>query len=272
MTRTNIASKQQIIGSETKHIVMIGAGNVATHISRHLHAQGHAIGCVWSRTPESARALASEVGSKACIHVAEVPRKADFYILAVPDRAVTEMAAELSGCHGICLHTAGALSVDVFQGLFPEYGVMYPLQTLSKAHELPAGQIPFLVEGSSGKVSDQVHELASSISGRAERADSATRLIIHLAAVFANNFSNHMVHIAHEILKEQNLSVSLLDPLLEETYQKILSAGPKEAQTGPALRDDQLTMNKHIELLKSHPEWEKLYTFISREIDRSREE
>ena len=251
---------------------MIGAGNVSTHLSRHLHAQGHTIGCVWSRTPESARALASEVGAKACTNVAEVPRKADFYILSVPDRAVAEMAAEFAGCHGIWMHTAGALSLDIFKDLFPEYGVMYPLQTLSKAQPLSLGHIPFLVEGSSVEVSDQMYELASSISGRVERTDSATRLLIHLASVFANNFSNHMVHIAHAILEESNLPVSILDPLLEETYQKILSLGPKEAQTGPAVRNDRFTMEQHIELLKNHPEWENLYTFISQEIGRSREE
>ena len=149
---------------------------------------------------------------------------------------------------------------------------MYPLQTLSKAHPLRLGHIPFLVEGSSREVSEKVFTLASSISERVEVVDSATRLIIHLASVFANNFSNHMVHIAHRILKEQNLSATLLDPMLEETYRKIIRVGTREAQTGPAVRDDQITMKRHIELLKNHPEWEKLYTFISREIARYREE
>jgi len=272
LTKTNIASKNQIIGSETKHIVLIGAGNVATHLSRHLHAQGHRIDCIWSRTLDSAQALATEVGADACTTVSEIPRKADFYILSVPDGAVAHMAAELTDCQGIWLHTAGTLSIEIFKGLFSEYGVMYPLQTLSKAQPLHLGHIPFLVEGSAREVSEKISTLASSISGRVETADTSTRLFIHLAAVFANNFSNHMVHIAHAILKEHKLPVSMLDPLLEETYQKILSVGPKEAQTGPAVRDDQITMKKHIELLKSHPEWEKLYTFISREIDRSREE
>ncbi|TFH21115.1 MAG: DUF2520 domain-containing protein [Bacteroidia bacterium] len=272
MTKTNIASKNQIIGSETKHIILIGAGNVATHISRHLYAQGHKIECVWSRTPGPARALAGVVGAKATSTVSEVPQKADFYILAIPDGAVAGMATEFADCQGIWLHTSGALSMDVFKGLFPEYGVLYPLQTLSRAHPLPLGHIPFLVEGSSVEVSEKVHDLASSISERVEAADSPTRLIIHLAAVFANNFSNHMVHIAHQILKEQNLSVAMLDPLLEETFQKITRVGAREAQTGPAFRDDHETMKRHIELLKNHPEWEKLYTFISREIEKSREE
>jgi predicted short-subunit dehydrogenase-like oxidoreductase (DUF2520 family) len=245
---------------------------VATHLSRHLHAQGHRIGCVWSRTLNPAKELAQELGTEACTSLSDIPEKADFFILAVPDGAIGTTAAGLRDRQGIWLHTAGAVSIDVFKPYFPEYGVMYPLQSLSKAKPLRLGNMPFLVEGSSAEVSEEILSLASSISGSTEIADSATRLFVHLAAVFANNFSNHMIHIAHEILKEHKLPVSMLNPLLEETYQKILSVGPKEAQTGPAVRDDQITMKKHTELLKSHPEWEKLYTFISREIDRSREE
>jgi predicted short-subunit dehydrogenase-like oxidoreductase (DUF2520 family) len=185
---------------------------------------------------------------------------------------MADLAAEFRGSQGIWMHTAGALSMDVFKGLFAGYGVLYPLQTLSKDVPLQSGQIPFLVEGSSGEVSAQILGLASTISGRVQQADSKSRLIFHLAAVFANNFSNHMVRIAHQILQEQHLSADILTPLLEETFQKMMRVGPGEAQTGPAVRDDQVTIKRHIECLKNHPEWEKLYTFMSREIARSREE
>jgi len=271
LRKTDIASKTQIIGSESKHIVLIGAGNVATHVSRHLYARGHRISCVWSRTPASARILADTVGAESATHESEVPRKADFYLVAVPDDAVAELAARFTDCAGVWLHTAGSLPMDVFKDFFPKYGVLYPLQTLSKASPMSPGPIPFLVEGSSEDTSRKVHELASSISQNVEAADSATRLMVHLAAVFANNFSTHMVHIAQGILKEQNLSLKMLDPLLEETFQKIIRVGADEAQTGPAVRGDQETMKRHREILKNHPEWEKLYTFISREIKRSRE-
>ncbi len=271
MKRTGIAFNHRIIGSDAKHIVIIGAGNVATHVSRHLHAQGHRISVVWSRTPGSARALADTLGAKACTRLSEVEHRADFYLFAVPDSAVATLAAELSGCRGIWLHTAGALSMDVFRGLAEEYGVLYPLQSLSKIHPVRLGHIPFLIEGSSGEVEKKVYDLAISITQRVEAADSDTRLMIHLAAVFANNFSNHMVHIAYEILQELKLPVHLLEPLLEETFQKIIDVGPLQAQTGPAVRNDRETMNRHIELLKTHPEWEKIYTFVSREIAKSRE-
>ena len=245
---------------------------MATHVSRHLHAQGHIIDAVWSRTEESARKLAAGLKTKAIGTIEELPGKADFYLVAVPDDAVKDVAKEYSGHQGIWMHTAGSLPMDVFKGHFSEYGVMYPLQTLSSERPVRLGLLPFLVEGSSTGVSDKVYALALSISGRVQMCDSAQRLSIHLAAVFANNFSNHMVDIAQQILKEKNLPLNMLDPLLEETFHKIDSMGARDAQTGPAVRNDQLTMEKHRELLKSHPEWEKLYTFISREIQRSREE
>jgi predicted short-subunit dehydrogenase-like oxidoreductase (DUF2520 family) len=262
LRKTDIAFKHQIIGSESKHIVLIGAGNVATHLARHLYARGHRISCVWSRTPASARALADTLGAASASHESEVPGQADFYLVAVPDDAVAEVAARFTDCAGIWLHAAGSLPMDVFKDFFPEYGVFYPLQTLSKASPLSPGPIPILVEGSSEDALRKVRELALSISQNVEAADSATRLMVHLAAVFANNFSTHM---------EQDLSPKMLDPLLEETFQKIISLGAGKAQTGPAVRGDQETMKRHREMLKNHPEWEKLYTFISREIVRSRE-
>jgi len=250
---------------------MIGAGNVATHISRHLHSAGHKIECIFSRSRESADSLAAEVGSMATSDPDKLPRKANFYIICVPDQAVAEVAARFQGWKGIWLHTAASVSVEVFYGITDEFGVLYPLQTLSRDRKIRKGQIPFLVEGSSSVVLEKIIDLALSISGRVEEAGFQSRLKVHLAAVFANNFSNHMVHIAQQILEAARCNPSMLGPLLEETFQKLKDLDAQGAQTGPAIRGDRETMNKHRELLKDHPEWEKLYTFISREIERSRE-
>jgi predicted short-subunit dehydrogenase-like oxidoreductase (DUF2520 family) len=272
LTRTNIASKNQIIESlDSYNIVMIGAGNVSTHISRHFLSAGHQISCIYSRSEESAQRLSGELGVPGTSNMEEVPLEADFFILCVPDHTVAEVAEQLRGRKGIWLHTAGALSIDVFQVIAKEFGVLYPLQSLSKDRNIQKGHIPFLVEASSPQVLERISALGHSISERVEEVDSYTRLKVHLAAVFANNFSNHMVHVAEQILKEANMDAGLLDLLLEETFHKLREMEPGSAQTGPAVRGDHETMNKHIELLKDHPEWEKLYTFISRDIERSRE-
>jgi len=250
---------------------MIGAGNVSTHISRHFLSAGHRISCVYSRTEEAAQKLSGKLGVPGTSNLEEVPWEANFFIICVPDSAVAEVAEQLRGRKGIWLHTAGTLSMDVFEGISDEFGVLYPLQSLSKGRNIARGRIPFLVEASSLQVMERIRALACSVSERVEEVDSHMRLKVHLAAVFANNFSNHMVHVAQQILVEGNLDTGLLDLLLEETFQKLREMDSLSAQTGPAVRGDLETMNKHRELLKDHPEWEKLYTFISRDITRSRE-
>jgi predicted short-subunit dehydrogenase-like oxidoreductase (DUF2520 family) len=250
---------------------MLGAGNVSTHISRHLHSKGHRISCIYSRTLESASLLANEFGGIATTDLHEVPDQEDFYLVCVPDQAVVSVLSHFKGWKGIWLHTAGALPMDLFKGLQNRYGVLYPLQTLNKNQDISLASTPFLVEGSSAEVTETVKKLADNITTNVQEIDSEKRLTIHLAAVFANNFSNHMVHIAQQILQENKLDLKLLDPILKETVRKIGLMGAGAAQTGPALRNDQLTIQKHLELLKNHPEWEKLYTFVSRDISKTRE-
>jgi len=250
---------------------MIGAGNVSTHISRHFHLAGHQISCIYSRTDIGAQQLAAELGVPGTSVIEDVPVDADFYILCVPDRVVLEVAEKFRHISGIWLHTSGALSMNLFQDAFKQYGVLYPLQTLSRSRPLEPSQVPCLVEGSSPQVLASVMKLALSVYRTVEEVSSEKRLVIHTAAVFANNFSNHMVHIAKELISEQNIDPQMIEPILKETFEKIMALGTVEGRTGPAIRGDQETMNKHIELLKDHPEWEKLYTFISRDIERSRE-
>ena len=251
---------------------MIGAGNVSTHISRHLFSKGHQISCVYSRNSEAATELAGELGAMGTNIPDIVPNNADFYIVSVPDSAVAEVVETFSHLKGTWLHTAGALSMEIFEGNQSHFGCIYPLEALSKNRKVDLQGTPFLVEGSSPEVTTQIKALASSISNHLHEVNSATRLSIHLSAVFANNFSNHMVTIGQQLMREKGVDVNLLNPILEETFSKMARVGAKQAQTGPAIRKDRVTMQKHIELLKDHPEWEKLYTFISREIDRSRDE
>jgi predicted short-subunit dehydrogenase-like oxidoreductase (DUF2520 family) len=244
---------------------------VATHLSRDLHAAGHTIDCIWSRSQAHADRLASEFGSVGISDPELLPSNTDFCLVAVPDGVIYELTGKFKDQGGIWMHTAGAVSMDVLAGSFSRCGVLYPLQTLSSGRNVQLHDTPFLVEGSNQEVTRSIHTLASCISRTVIEMDSSQRLVVHLAAVFANNFSNHMVTIAKEILKQQKMDPSLLDPLLRETFSKMMEMGPENAQTGPAARMDHETIQKHLEWIKSHPEWEKLYTFISRDIMRSRQ-
>ncbi len=270
MRRINIASKTKVIESSGPYkIVILGAGNVALHISRHLYLAGQQVSCIWSRSIDKARQVAAASGSVAVLDADEVPGDADFYLVAVTDQAIAEVASLFSGRKGIWVHTAGAVGMDQLSGNFENYGVLYPLQTLSWHRQVSMDDTPFLVEGSSRAVLMKIHALASSITESVVDMDSADRFTVHLAAVFANNFSNHMVTIATRIIEENGGSFSMLEPLIRETFLKMRETGPAGAQTGPAVRGDEQTIRKHLELLKGNPDWQKLYTFISRDIVRS---
>ena len=272
MRKTNTVFKNQIIeSSDSYKIVMIGAGNVATHVSRHLHSSGHKLQCIYSKSGVSAKTLAAELGVPGTSNREEVPAEADFYFICVPDREVPGIASKFSDTKGIWLHTSGALPMSILQPVSDRYGVLYPLQTLSRSRPLAASQIPCLVEGSAKDVTASIMNLALSVFERVEKVNSEQRLVIHTAAVFTNNFSSHMVHIGRELLAQREVDPQLLNPLLEETFAKIRDLGTVEGRTGPAVRGDQGTMNKHIELLQDHPAWQKLYTFISRDIERTRD-
>ena len=238
---------------------------MATHLALHFQKAGHRVTCIYSRSGIPAQQLAERVGAKGTRSPASVPRESDFYFLCVPDAVVPEVSRQFTGYHGIWLHCAGALPMDVLAA-HPRYGVFYPLQTFSRELPLSPDTIPVLVEGSSGEVTGEIKKLAGSVSGTVRLMETPDRLALHLAAVFANNFTNHMVHIAQQILRKNGVDQQLIFPLLEETVHKLSTMEAADAQTGPALRGDRETMQRHLELLKAYPEWENLYTFISRNI------
>jgi predicted short-subunit dehydrogenase-like oxidoreductase (DUF2520 family) len=246
---------------------VIGAGKVASLLARHLYSAGHEISGVWSRDRDHTRALAVALGTAEIQDPDGLPVDADIYLMAVSDGAIPEVAGRFRDYPGTWVHTAGAVPMETL-GAFDRYGVLYPLQTFTEGRELSLKETPILVEGSDPEVCSQIRSLASSVSENVLDVDSGDRLVIHLAAVFANNFSNHMVTVAGRILKEYGHDPALLGPILRETFRKIMEMGPERAQTGPAARGDQATMEKHLQLLKRHSGWEKIYTFISRDIGK----
>ncbi len=250
----------------------MGAGNVGTHLSRSLHQAGHQILCIYSRRSLPAGRLATEVNSRGTSRKEDVPEEADYYLLALPDSAIADAVHQWKHCRGTWLHTSGAVPLNVFSGLPHPSGVLYPLQTFTRQREIRMKEVPFLVEGSDRQTLRRILSLAQSLSSRVHEMDSERRLFIHMAAVFANNFSNHMVYIARELMARGGHDAALLDPLLRETMEKILEMGAAGAQTGPALRGDRGTMERHLELLKSYPGWDKLYTFVSQDIQARKED
>jgi predicted short-subunit dehydrogenase-like oxidoreductase (DUF2520 family) len=244
-------------------IVIIGAGNVASHLSFALKKHNFLIRCVYSRSIYSAKQLGEDLGVDFTTEFDSIPKNADLYIIAVKDDALVEVIRNFTLGNATIVHTAGSISMDIFQGLYKEYGVLYPLQTFSKSRDLDFNEIPICIEASNKLLENKLFELSSCLSKDVKIVSSEKRKKMHLAAVFVCNFVNHMYVAATELLADEDISFEILKPLINETARKAIESDPYMAQTGPAVRDDQNILQKHIEMLKEYPEFQKIYRFVS---------
>lgn len=247
-------------------IVLIGAGNVATHLALAFQKSGQVVIQVYSKQFENAVGLAKKLNCGYTDSLKAIDKTADIYIIAVKDDAVAEVAEQLKLRGKIVAHTSGSVEMAVLKSSSSNYGVFYPLQTFSKSNKVNMRAVPLCLEASNSATLKTLSTLAECISNNVQRINSEQRRTIHLAAVFACNFSNHMYAIAETILKSNSLSLDILKPLIEETAKKIQHASPVEMQTGPAVRNDKKTMDSHLQLLGERKEYKKLYQLISKSI------
>lgn len=248
-----------------KEIVIIGAGNVATHLTLALKNAGHIIKQVYSRNISNADCLARLVDAEPISDLKLVCSDAAFYIIAVSDGAISLVAESLPNVSGIVAHTAGSVPLSVLEK-FKLHGVFYPFQTFTKDRGLDFINIPILIEGSRPDVNRELSALASSISENVQKADSIKRATLHVAAIFSSNFVNHMYSISQDLLERSGLDFNLLKPLIAETTQKALSINPIDAQTGPARRRDFGIMEEHSERLSDTELYKEIYSLISKSI------
>lgn len=226
-----------------KRVVLFGNGHVGSHLATAIESlDGYRIVYHYTR-------------SKGGI-ITDIPRDADIYLFAIPDSALAELWSLMPPTTGVWLHTAGSVSLEEISKHHGRSGVIYPLQTFTKGKALEWSSVPVYYEGD-----DEVKALAHSLSPLASYADSRQRARMHLAAVVACNFSNYLISIAEGILQEAKVHPKALQPLLHEMVNKLDILSAKEAQTGPALRRDENTMHKHMQMLeKEHVE---LYRILS---------
>jgi len=255
--------KQKKINS----LVMIGAGNVATHMALALHENGLKIDQVWSRTKESALALAARLKTSICTDLSLIETNADLYIISTPDNTIDGVVEQLSQLNDqLVVHTSGTIPMKSLKPISKNYGVLYPLQTFSKKKDIIFENIPILVEANNEESFEKLFVLAKVLSKSVQHLDSEKRAILHLAAVFASNFPNYLYSVADDLLQENDLSFNLLKPLIMETGTKVMDSKPSVVQTGPAVRKDHTTINKHLEMLSGNPEYRKLYKLMSKMI------
>ena len=251
-------------------IALIGAGNVATCLGPRLKEAGHEITAVYSRTVESARALADRLGATYTTDLNAVPAS-DAAIVMLKDDALKELAPAIADSlkDSLLLHTAGSVSMDIwYTAGAMKYGVLYPMQTFSKTSVIDWSQVPLFIEGSSDQTLNSIRELALTVSPDVTVLSSEGRRKLHLAAVFTCNFSNHMYAIAQKLLADEGVPFRVMLPLVRETARKVETISPQDAQTGPAIRGDRKVIDEHLELLKAYPEYAELYRLISIDINK----
>ncbi|MBR1447762.1 MAG: DUF2520 domain-containing protein [Prevotella sp.] len=248
-------------------IVFIGAGRLATNLARALHAQGHRITAVYSRTMASAEALCSLCGGTPTTDLASLPLEADAFVLAVKDSVLGELIARLDEGreNQAFFHTAGSVPLSVF-GSHRHGGVIYPMQTFSKERPVDFSRVPIFIEGDSEDTLALAERIARSVSSEVRRLSSEDRRHLHLAAVFACNFANHCYALSARILEKHGVPFSVMLPLIEETAQKVETMHPREAQTGPAIRYDENVIEAQKQLLADEPMMRQVYELMSKSI------
>jgi predicted short-subunit dehydrogenase-like oxidoreductase (DUF2520 family) len=247
------------------NIIIIGTGNVATVFGKLFKHSGFNVQQVYGRNGIVAKDLADELNAEYCTSFNQIFLHADLYVIAISDRALYELPETFHLGDKLVVHTAASVPKDVLKKLSVSYGVMYPLQTLRKETVL-IHELPLLVDANNDISKELVHAVARRLTNKVSFASDEERLKYHVAAVTVNNFSNHLYTLAEIFCNKEGIDFRLLTPLIEETASRIRHYAPKEVLTGPASRNDLVTIDKHINLLEKHPQLKLVYQQLTSSI------
>ena len=243
-------------------VSFIGSGNVASKLAEAIFNANIKISKIYSNTFENAKTLANKVNAIAISSISAFDKNTDIIIIAISDESLYTIDYKQLPDNALICHTSGSVNMQVLNNC-KNYGIFYPLQTFSKQTNINYSNIPFCLEASSEENLNILWSLAESFTSNVQKINSEQRKKLHLSAVFACNFTNAMYSIAEDLLSESELEFNILRPLIEETAKKALENSPHQIQTGPAIRNDYTTMNKHIEELNHSPKYAKLYSLMS---------
>ena len=251
---------------EIRKIVILGAGRLATNLSMAIHKKGYDIVEVCNRTESKGKSLAGKIKARYIPEPEMITPDADLYILALSDAAIPLFLKRIKIGNRLIVHTSGSLKIDILRGVSVNYGVIYPPQTFTAQSLLRFRTVPLCIEASSGKNLLLLKSFADSLSEKVYTINSNQRRVLHLSAVFANNFTNFMVAISQELLLENGMDFGILEPIIRQTAGNASSGDVFKMQTGPAVREDRETIREHLKLLSNHPDYKEIYYLITRNI------
>ncbi|HEX8462809.1 MAG TPA: DUF2520 domain-containing protein, partial [Segetibacter sp.] len=239
-------------------VVIIGSGNVASVLGQRIKAAGNGILQVIGRNQNKAAVLAAHLECSFSTNLLEINTSADLYIIAVSDNAIESIANQIKIKDRLIVHTAAAVSMEALSVASKNYGILYPLQTL-KTGISEETKIPIVINGNNAENLDKIKIFSENWVDSVTVATDEERLKIHVAAVFVSNFTNHLFTVAEKYCNEEHLNFNALYPLIEETIRRIEQVSPALVQTGPAVRADTNTIQKHQQLLTAYPKINNLY-------------
>jgi len=253
-----------------KKVVFIGAGNVSTSLAFAFNNAGWNIVQFYSRTIDSATTLAKLYNSNAISNLSEIERFADFYIIAVPDGSIPLVVNAMPKVNGVVVHTSGSTPLSALHSLKSNgIGVFYPFQTFSRVRIVDLSSAPIFVEANSPDVLDFLTGIGKEFSPKVSTLNSDKRLLLHISGVFASNFTNHILALTYRLASENGIDFKILQPLVEETVVKAFTTNPKDVQTGPAIRNDIVTVEKHSAVLGNLDEQlQRIYNELSLSIQK----
>lgn len=257
---------------QIRHVSLIGSGNVAQQLGKQLRRCGIVILDVFGRqNSPNLEALSAELEARACTDFADLSAAADLLLIAVSDKAISEVAAALQqhpNTQNILIaHTSGATPMSALAPYSQNYGVFYPLQTFTAGREVDMATVPLCVDANLPESRAALLHLAQQLSQQATIIDDSQRERLHVAAVFVNNFTNHLFFLAQQLCQQQNVPFDLLKPLIAETIAKLALLPPQQAQTGPARRHDRPTIERHEALLTQLPAMLDIYRLLTASIE-----
>lgn len=247
-----------------KKVILLGGGNVAGHLIKSITSSGHHIMQIYNRTMEKIQAYSKDMDIVDHIH--GVRDDADIYIVCVKDSAIEELSKSLRLKDKLIVHTSGNRSIDLLKNVSTRYGIFYPLQSFTKGIPVDFREVPILIEASTEESEGALRSFAVSISNHVLTMREEDRLKLNLAGVFVNNFTNHMYTWMYDYLREHGLDFRLLLPLIQNTVDKIKIDAPASTQTGPAVRNDEETIERQMKLLYDYPDLYQFYGIMTRSI------
>lgn len=253
----------------SKKIVIIGGGNVASHLIRSVTASGHKLVQLYNRTIEHISSHQSETNIVGTID--GITPDADIYIICVKDTAIQGLVKNLRLKDKMIVHTSGNLSMNVLEEVSKNIGIFYPIQSFTKGIPIDFRKVPIIIEANSSEAEGQIRSFSMSISDTVISMSETERQKLNVAGVFVNNFTNHIYTMIYSYLKSENMDFKVLIPLIQNTVDKLSLGAPSAMQTGPAVRNDLSTIESHQTILENYPELRSMYADLTEKIRRFHE-